>query len=1386
MNSINLKNNKHITYYFCVLLYFLTHFLPVLAQTSIPVPSKDYTIDVQQFGLEDGLWHRSVQTVFEDKNGFIWVGTDKGLQRYDGHDFKTWTKADKTGLLYYISAIGQDDAGWLWLWNNDRLQFVFLHPETEEILSVEERFGADFPIHKNNNKQKNWNHGHERLQVDTAGKLYFSLSNGQIITYQSTSGFQSYNTNIEAHHFEIKFIDSQNNIWISADYKYLYKISLENGVLNTYPLQGKANTTQRVSFGNFSEWQQSVYFSTRIENTLSNTTQLTKIDEYGQLHFLQFEEKGIFSIQLGKYWTWTNTGWKIYDWNTKTLLQTLDRKDYDNSLFDGSYSPFTDSKKRVWIYGQLGLNKVLLRPNRFQTYLSFEEDNKPFQNSARGIWVEKDTIVVNLEGSHTIQLDKNQPENWTIFRAETEARPIFKKENGQFLIGYPLALKTLSHSGEIINSYANRLSVGMWSLHEDTRQKLWIGAGEDLLYKEKTDSLLQKHQATTNDFSFGTRRGAIQNMIPETGDLVWFCSWTGLYLFDTKKEMILARFAADEPTERYLPADLFYYIYKDEAGIYWVGTNEGLIRWEFSVDDLHSIQHKIFTRKDGLSNDVIYAIFEDTHQRLWMSSDYGIMSFDKESQAVKTYLPKDGISHHEFNRTSQFQTEDGTIYFGGLNGITAFHPDDFVGDVNTYPKMLISDYEIFDGEEERLINKVGEIRTSHTITFHPNDRFFRLKFVLPAFEDVAKTLYAWKIEGVDKDWNYQKENSLQIGVLPYGQHTLRIKGQSSGGGWSPHELAIQVKVLKPFYLQAWFMILVFLLGVSTIALFFKRRTYLYKKTQRLLETEITKATAQIAADKQTIEIQAEELRQLDKVKSRFFANVSHELRTPLTLMLGPISSALKSGDLSNRNFTLLKQAQQGGKDLLKLVGSILDLSKMESGNMQLHETTVQLFPFIRRIAATFESYAQSQDIRFSFHYQAEKFLQLELDKDKLKIILNNLLSNAIKFTPIGGKVTISVKDSSNHIFIAVTDTGRGIHAEDLPHVFNRFYQSNQLDTPTEGGTGIGLALSQEFIKLMGSTIQVESVLGEGSIFSIQLPRKEILAMASPDTVTEAGKAVTDNAVDTKPNATTTHATTILVVEDNISLQSYLRTILEPYYQIITAENGQVALDILVNQNSNKTKELDTSINIQLVLSDIMMPVMDGYQLMEHVKTHEQLRHLPIIMLTARADIQDKLKALRIGVDDYLLKPFEEEELLVRIKNLLENYKQRLSHDIIKDKNSKPSSKSSISQEDQQWLENVEIYVQQQYSHTHFSIPSLAAEFAMSERSFQRQLKRLTGTSPSKYVQEIRLNTARQLLENHTFNSIAQVAYEVGFKDTKTFSRSFKKRFGKTPSEYTTF
>ena len=527
------------------------------------------------------------------------------------------------------------------------------------------------------------------------------------------------------------------------------------------------------------------------------------------------------------------------------------------------------------------------------------------------------------------------------------------------------------------------------------------------------------------------------------------------------------------------------------------------------------------------------------------------------------------------------------------------------------------------------------------------------------------------------------------------------------------------------------------------------------------------SNAKIKKQNLIITRQSDKLHELDKVKSRFFANVSHELRTPLTLMLGPISSIIKRGKLDNRDFTFLATAKQNGQNLLKLVSSILDLSKMESGKIELNEKPVILFTLLRRLVASFESYAERQGIKFTFVYQGDKNLELELDEDKLEVILNNLLSNALKFTNRGGEIIVKIADEASHINISVVDTGRGIHQEDLNHVFDRFYQSNQADALIEGGTGIGLALSREFAKLMNGQLSVKSELGRGSTFLLKIPRKEILRMKIAPIQKEIIKErkLIEN-LDDLPKGEAKDFT-ILIVEDNHSLRDYLHIILAPYYNILTAENGQAAWKIASNNNT-----------IHLVLSDVMMPVMDGYQLLTKLKSSDRFSHLPVVMLTARADVKDKLKALRIGVDDYLLKPFEEEELLVRIENLLKNYNNRITR-----KNNKQVEKQQqqFSEDDLHWLENCEGILEEKIGDAQFSMKQLAILLAMSESTLARQLKRITGLTPAKYLQEMRLNQARNLLENEGDLTIREIAFKIGYDDPKAFSKLFKKRFGKSPT-----
>ena len=552
--------------------------------------------------------------------------------------------------------------------------------------------------------------------------------------------------------------------------------------------------------------------------------------------------------------------------------------------------------------------------------------------------------------------------------------------------------------------------------------------------------------------------------------------------------------------------------------------------------------------------------------------------------------------------------------------------------------------------------------------------------------------------------------------------------------------------------------------------------------------------------------QSEQLKSLDVAKSRFFANVSHELRTPLTLILGPIRSLLKENRLNEKQSQLLQMVNRSGKQLEQLVAEILDLRKLEMGKMEVYAIPTRLSTFFSNYAAQFESLAHSRQIDFLFETNTDKDLLVQIDQEKCRQILYNLLSNAFKFTPTGGRIKAKLTVNEGTFQLEVDNNGPGIHPDDLPHIFDRYFQTIRPEKPAEGGTGIGLALCNEYARLFGGHIEVKSVLGEGTVFKVAIPiiLAEAEALAVPGLTEQLedfsispfdsqSSALQDTREPALVSTETSGSTkpTILVVEDNPELQEYIRLILSEKYQVFSAEHGQAALSMMNDElgmmNKKKRRAQNSSFithhpsfNPDLILSDLMMPVMDGYQLLEKLKSNDSTRHIPVIMLTARADIQDKLKALRIGVDDYLLKPFDEEELLVRIENLLKNQAARRT--AVADEPEPPTGAPLHSLPDQEWLEGFESYVGQHLADDTLSVSTLAYHFAMSESTLLRQLKRLTGLSPIQYLQEVRLNEARRLLENRRYSSIAQVASKVGYDDTRSFSRSFRQRFGKLPSE----
>jgi signal transduction histidine kinase/DNA-binding response OmpR family regulator len=524
--------------------------------------------------------------------------------------------------------------------------------------------------------------------------------------------------------------------------------------------------------------------------------------------------------------------------------------------------------------------------------------------------------------------------------------------------------------------------------------------------------------------------------------------------------------------------------------------------------------------------------------------------------------------------------------------------------------------------------------------------------------------------------------------------------------------------------------------------------------------------------KKIIQLQADQLKDLDATKTRLFANISHELRTPLTLILGPINKLISESKASDKELRLLRMASQSGTELANLVNQILDLGKMDAGKMVLEKKATHLSSFFETHLSHFESLAFRKKISYRTEVDESLDVVTLIDREKYRRILYNLLSNAFKFTPTNGIIRICIKVKDDFLEMKVTDSGPGVHQEDIPHLFDRYFQSIRSDVAAAGGTGIGLAICHEYTHLLGGEISVSSTPGEGTAFNVIFPVErapegsetydadEIFSF-SADAVPETEDLVPKRSSDAdKP--------TVLLVEDNPALQAYIRLILDVNYHVVTAMHGQEALEKLYAER------------FDLILSDLMMPVMDGYQLLKALKSDDRTRGLPVIMLTARAELDDKLNSLRIGVDDYITKPFDEQELEARIRNVLQNYAAR--REAMADVPAEAEGVLLVSGSDQFWLEKFEQYVHLNYRSDLLSIPEIAHYFSVSESTLLRQLKRLTGLSPVQYIQEVRLTQARIILANQPDHSVADVAMKVGYKDARTFSRSFKNRFGKAPSE----
>lgn len=1355
---------------------------------------QEYITEVTHYNLKEGLSHRVVADVHEDSRGFIWLGTKYGINRFHGENFQ-WLTKEKQGLpSNFIKSIYEDKNGWLWVfmisdegtWSRitppDYLIFINIH--TLEVRRPEEYLGQELPV------QLNTITSIEQLRE---GGFVFMTKNHAFYTYQNKTFNKIsipykdvYNTQIN---------DNNNVLGVALPGYKVVEFSLSGKVIKEYLLPQKYQDEKihfliRIKGATYN--QQYVY-ALKYKNL--NDWILASTSSGDELEIINLSptilenkslEQVFYNPKDDKYWL--SEFASFFTFNSDGLV--YDFSETYPKLSNSGINDIHFSDKETWVATSDGLFKIKLVENPFSSYLKNKSKQNliSVNNTCRGILKIDNQLFVNVgnaKGRHVIDVqnkvvskidEKENPysfafpktifkedEEWIWFTATHAAR--YNINTGEEIIYHPPLEGELPYLDFI------------WSMYQDANGKIWLGSDNGLGYVEEKSKRLRYYHIQ-EPFK-ALEKNLVYSFLELSKSEVLLATSGGIYVFNPIIGKIINRYWSKGKDHQYFPFNNIHHIHKDSDGIFWVATaGGGLIRWE-REDDKNSFEQ--YTTADGLSNNTLYAIYEDERGNLWLSSDYGINVFNKNTKFSKAYLVEDGINQQEFNRISHYQAEDGRLYFGGLNGITAFYPNQVLDTIATANVPLeIVNVTQFSNKEGKIINTTTDVIQHSTIVLNPGDRFFDLSFALLNYANDGLNHYAYKISGVDKDWNYISDNNIRVSGLPYGKHQLIVKGQSPNGQFSTQEIRLTIRVIRPFYLRWWFILSSIAALVAGVYFWYKNRTQRLLAYQSQLEQEVEERTEQIRKDKQVIEEQAEELKNLDEVKSTFFANISHELRTPLTLMLAPIDAALKSKRLHEREATFLQTAKQSGKQLLKLINSILDLSKLEANKLEIHPVPTPFFAFTRRVVSIFEALAQQQGIQLIFDYRAEETLRLHLDREKLEIVINNLLSNAIKFTPPKGKITVTVQDHHNNITILVADTGRGIHPDDLPHVFNRFYQTKQPNTAAEGGTGIGLAFCKEIARLFEGDISVESNLGKGTTFCFEFPRVEIFdtmtSLELEEEVAEVALPVANALEDLSNNSKIAKSRKLLLVEDNPTLRNFLKTLLS-HHEVVAAANGVEALEQLQNYAPD------------LIISDVMMPIMDGFQLLDQLKSNDSYRHIPMLMLTARASMQDKLKALRIGVDDYMTKPFEQDELYARVDNLLKNTAERTKwiHEVEPELEEVIAAKTtaktiSISSSDREWLEELEELVSKHIADSRLNTSFLAEELYLSRSQLFRKLKKLTGLSPSQYIQEFRLKKAFELFENKTYDSVKGVAHSVGYPHRNSFASQFKQRFGKLPSE----
>jgi signal transduction histidine kinase/DNA-binding response OmpR family regulator len=801
---------------------------------------------------------------------------------------------------------------------------------------------------------------------------------------------------------------------------------------------------------------------------------------------------------------------------------------------------------------------------------------------------------------------------------------------------------------------------------------------------------------------------------------------------------------------------------EDSKGRIWVGTRGGL-----NLFNPQTKTFQLFTKANGLPDNIIFNILEDKNHALWVSTPKGLCEVILETKekdiqlSVINYDEKNALQNIEFNEKAALKTQSGELIFGGPSGFNIIDPDKIQKSAYR-PKIVFTELQILNNTVEPGESINNRILLPQSLSFSQNinlkyiENVFTIEFASTDFAHGEYERYAYMMEGFNSDWLYTTGNMRRATYtnLTSGHYIFKVKVLNRNGIWSDVK-TLHINIQPPFWLTNVAYIIYFLLTVGLLLLI--RRITLERIHMRY----------EVAQQKKEVE----RAFAMEQLKTKFFTNVSHEFRTPLSLIISPLDNIIQHASDEEQKVQL-SLVQRNAKRLLNLVNQLLDFRKMEVQSIKLYASIGDIVSFCRDISQSFTDIVEKKRIQFAFSSNIDE-LEIFFDKDKIEKILLNLLSNAFKYTYDNGKVSINLiysepkeNETDGKLAIEVKDNGIGIPADKHTMIFERFFQTDVPESMVNQGVGIGLAITKEFVKLHGGVITVKSEPDAGTCFTVLLPAKKIY-VSNNHLATKPILSEEIEDIELKDNFKK-EKKTILVVEDNEDLRFYLKENLKKLYHIEEAVNGK--------EGWEKVKSLDPDI----VVSDIMMPVMDGIELAKKIKNETQTSHIPIILLTAMGSEEKQMEGYNIGVNDYITKPFIFDILVSRIKNLIAQQKllQKKFHKQIEVN----PAEITITPVDEKFLKSALEIVEKHIDEPGFSVEDFSHEIFMNRVTLYRKILSLTGKTPIEFIRSIRLKRAAQLLEK-SGKSIAEIAYEVGFNNPKHFSKFFKEEFDVLPSLY---